>query len=178
MFHTLVVLLSLLHWQAQRAAATAASPAARATLPEGMAIQSVFNGGRETLTKYCTDDESELIQKTIENALSSLKRGRQLRRLCTGYGECEDHCIGMDRYTCYWYTESCCGSFRRGLSAEDDEGVRERLLLSGKDDLLHQCNQVKSTVLTTLIDDLDSLSESCSSLVLSTLSLKCFFKAE
>jgi hypothetical protein len=174
MFRTLLILLCLL----QCAQRIAAKPAAKTTLPEGMAIQSVFNGGRETLTKFCTDDESERIQQTIENALYSLKRGRNVRRLCSGYGDCEDHCIGMDRYTCYWYTESCCGSFRRGLSAEDDEGVRERLLLADKDDLLHQCNKVKSTVLTTLIDDLDTLSDSCESLVLSTLSLKCFFKAE
>lgn len=167
LIRTTLLLVVLLQLCAQRASA--------ATLPDGMAIRSVFNGGRETLTKFCSDSESELIQKTIGKALFSLKR-RNVRRLCSGYGDCEDHCIGMDRFTCYWYTESCCGSFRRGLSAEDDEGVRERLLLAGQDDLIHQCNQVKSTVLTTLIQDLESLSESCESLVLSTLELKCYFK--
>lgn len=151
-----------------------ASP--RAKLPEGMAIRSVFNGGKESLTKYCSESQANLIKKTIEESLYSLKN-RYVRRLCS-YGDCEGHCLGMDKFTCYWYTEGCCRSYRRGLSAEDDEGVQERLLLEGKEDLLHQCNEVKSTVLATLLNDLESLDDSCESLVLSTLELKCYFKSD
>lgn len=152
-----------------------ASPQAK--LPDGMAVRSVFNGGKESLTKFCSASESNLIKRTIEDALYSL-RNRNLRQLGSGYGECEDHCLGMDPFTCYWYTETACGSFRRGLSAEDDEGVVERLLLKGEEELLHQCNKVKSAVLSTLVKDLESLEDTCESLVLSTLELKCYFKAQ
>jgi hypothetical protein len=166
---TTLLLMVLLEWSLPRVSAV--------TLPEGMAIRSVFNGGKETLTKFCTESESELIQKTIGEAIYSTKRRNVRRSLCTGYGDCEDHCIGMDMFTCYWYTESCCGAFRRGLSLEEDEEeVRERWLLSGQEELLHRCNQVKSTVLTTVLQDLESLSESCESLVLSTLDLRCYVR--